>query len=448
MSEITIRNILDTKLKKSYQIIVPFELINEKIDKYIAKIKNNYSQDGFRKGKVPAKIIKDKYAPSIMAEESEKIINENIKKLIEEKKYSLAISPKIDIKDFEYKEDFQYNIIFELLPEIPEIDLGKITITKTKLEISDKEINEEIKKSLSTIKDWSEKEQNSQIDNGDQAYIDYVGKIDDTEFEGGSAKNQPLEIGSNSFIDTFEKQLIGAKIGDQILVKVKFPKEYHKKEFSNKKAEFDVKINKIMTAIEPELTDELVQEKFQSKDINDFKEKLSKKISDQYQNISDILFKSELSEYLNKKYNFELPKGMIDERFDKIWPEIEKKEFSNGFSNDKEKVKSQEKYRKELEKHIRCSLIINEEARRNKISVTDEDINNHIEEKAKMFPGNEELFKNFYLQNKDMLEQIQNEIFETKIFDSFEKNIQIKYKKLSSKDLEKEYNNYKKNNIL
>ncbi|MDA7705041.1 trigger factor [Rickettsiales bacterium] len=448
MSETQVRNILDTKLKKGYQIIVPFGIINEKIDAYIAKVKGNYSQSGFRKGHVPEKIIKDKYAPSIMAEESEKIINENIKKLIEEKKYSLAISPKIDIKDFEYGSDFQYDVTFELLPEIPEIAFDKIKITKKELEVSDKDIDEEIKKTLTTLKDWSEKKEGSKIADGDQAYIDYVGKIDGEEFEGGKAQNQPLEIGSKTFIDTFEKQLIGSKIGDEVLVKVKFPKEYHKKEFADAKAEFDVKINKIMEASEPKLTDKLVQEKFQAKDIADFKNKISEKIAGESKNISNILFKSELTEYLNKKFHFELPEGMVGERFDKIWAEIEKRDFPKGFTNDKEKTKSQEKYKKDLEKHLRCSLIFGEEAQRNKITVTQEDINNSIAEKAKMFPGQEEMFKNFYLQNKEMLTQIQNEIFEMKISEFFEKNIHTKYKKLSSKDLEKDYNHYKENTLL
>lgn len=448
MSDIQIRNILDTKLKKAYQIIVPFGIIDKKIDIYINKIKGNYSQDGFRKGHVPEKIIKDKYAPSIMAEESEKIINENIKKLIEEKEYSLAVSPKIDIKDFEYGSDFQYDITFEILPEIPKIDFDKIKIAKKELELCEKDIDEEIQKNISTLKDWSEKKEGSKVEDGDQVYIDYVGKIDDKEFEGGKAENHHLEIGSNSFIDTFEKQLIGAKIGDNILVKVQFPKEYHKAEFANAKAEFDVKINKIMIGKEPKLTDELVQQKFQAKDISDFKEVISNKISGEYKNLSNILFKAQLTEYLNKKFNIELPESMLTERFDKIWPEIEKKDFPKGFANNKEKTKSQEKYKKDLEKHLRVSLIFNAIAKRNKITITDEDVSNSVSEKAKMFPGNEEMFKNFYMQNKEMLNQIQNEIFDSKILTLFEEKIQIKYKKASLKELEKDYNNYKEESLL
>lgn len=448
MSDIQIRNILDTKLKKAYQIIVPFDIIDKKIDAYIDKIKSNYSQPGFRKGHVPAKIIKDKYAPSIMAEESEKIINENIKKLVQEKEYALAVSPKIDIKDFEYGSDFQYDITFEILPKIPEIDFEKIKITKKELDISEKDVDEEVQKNISTLKDWSEKKEGGKVEDGDQVYIDYVGKIDDKEFEGGKAENHALEIGSNSFIDTFEQQLIGAKNGDNILVKVQFPKEYHKAEFANAKAEFDVKINKIMIGKEPKLTDELVQEKFQAKDVSDFKTKISNKISEEYKNLSNILFKSQLTEYLNKKFNIELPESMLNERFDKIWPEIEKKDFPKGFTNDKEKTKSQEKYKKDLEKHLRCSLIFNKVAESNKITITDEDVSNSISEKSKMFPGNEEMFKNFYMQNKEMLNQIQNEIFDSKILTLFEEKIQIKYKKVSLKELEKDYNNYKNESLL
>ena len=448
MSETQVRNILDTKLKKGYQIIVPFGMIDDKIDAYIDKIKGNYSQAGFRKGHVPEKVIKDKYAPSIMAEESEKIINENIKKLITEQKFSLAISPKVDIKDFEYGKDFEYSVVFEIMPEVPAIDFEKIKITKKDLEIAEKDIDEELKKNLAILKDWKEKSEDAKVKKGDMVNINYVGTIDGKEFEGGKAENQQLEIGSKSFIDNFEDQLIGCKKGDDVTVKVKFPKDYHKKEFSAKKAEFAVKINSISEAAEPKLTDKIAQEKFQSKDIADFKEKIKNKIAEDYKNISNILFKSELTEYLNKKFNFELPEGLINERFDKIWPEVEKKQFANGFENDKEKTKNQDKYRKELEKHLRCSMIFNSEAEKAKITIDDKDVDQSIDEKAKMFPGNEEMFKNFYKQNKEMLTQLQNEIFEKKITDLFEDKIQTKYKTVSLKEMDKDYSAYKEDFLL
>jgi trigger factor len=437
--DITINNIIDEDLEKKYQVIIQFATIDKKIDDYILKIKGNYSQSGFRKGYVPAKIIKDRYLQSIMAEESQKIINENIKKIIDENNLALAISPKIDIKKFEYGHDFEYEVTFEMMPKVPKIGFDKIKITKSQPNITQKDIEEETTKSLAILKKWSEKSDDKKSNKKDSLNINYVGKIDGKEFEGGKAENQDLEIGSKKFIDDFEDQLVGAKKNDQIKVKVKFPKEYHNKELSGKKAEFDVTINKISSSELPEITDELIKEKFNLDNLSQLQDQSKEKISKEYQNFSNFIFKLELSDYLNKKFDFSLPEGLINERFDKSWPEIEKKDFPNGFDSDKEKKKLKEKYRKNLEKDLRCSLIFSDIAKENNITIEENDIDDIISEKAKLFPGNEELFKNFYMQNEEMLQQVKSEIFEQKIIKFFEENIQTKYKSYSLKDIDKEY---------
>jgi trigger factor len=125
MSEVQIKNSLDKKLKKIYQVTVPYTLIDVRIDKVIAGVQKTYKLDGFRKGHVPTDLIKQKYESSIMAEESEKIINETSKKIIDEGKLQLALSPKVEVKTFEPKKDFEYEVTMELFPEVPDIDLKK-----------------------------------------------------------------------------------------------------------------------------------------------------------------------------------------------------------------------------------------------------------------------------------------------------------------------------------
>ncbi len=184
MSEIQIKNILDKKLKKDYQILVPYSFIDKRIDSEVLKIQKNYKMKGFRPGQVPVNIIKGNHENSIMAEESQKIINEVSRKIVDENKLKLAITPKIDIKTFEPKKDFEYEVSMELFPEVPEIDLSKLKLVKKEVGVTKKEIDEAVGKITANHKKWDKKSDSTKAVKGDAVNIDYIGKIDDKEFEG------------------------------------------------------------------------------------------------------------------------------------------------------------------------------------------------------------------------------------------------------------------------
>jgi len=158
MSEISIKKNLDKKLKQDYQILVPYSFIEARIDKVIQDIQKNYKMDGFRKGQVPTNILKQKYEASIMAEESEKIINEVSKKIIDENDLKLAITPKIEVKVFEPKKDFEYLVSMELFPTVPEVELSKIKVIKREAIVSKNEVDEFIKKLIKKYRKWDKQQ--------------------------------------------------------------------------------------------------------------------------------------------------------------------------------------------------------------------------------------------------------------------------------------------------
>ena len=437
--EVQIKNTYDKKLKKDYHVVVPYQLIELRINDYVAKVRSNFSLKGFRKGQVPVEVIKEKYGSSIMADESDKIINDTIKKIVQDNNIKLAMSPKIDIKNFEQGKDVELVATMEIYPQIPEVDLSKVKVTKRETEISAADLDESLKKLLKFYRKWNAKDAAYKAKMGDSVNIDYVGKIDKQEFEGGAAKGYQLELGSKSFIDDFEEQLVGKKAGEQIRVKVKFPKEYHKEEFAGKAAEFDVKINEVLTAEMPEINDEFIKNNFGLENKSKLEEAVKKQIEDNYQSMERNLFKKELFDFLNKKFEFELPEGLVEEQLKSIWAEIEEEIKANPtkFKNDKEKEKAKEKKRETAQRMIRCGMILSELAQLNKIEVTNADINQEIGKILTRFPNQEKAVLEYYQKNAGAVQQLKGAIIEEKTIDLILKHPSLDKKKVSLKELDK-----------
>lgn len=437
--EVQIKNTYDKKLKKDYHVVVPYQLIELRINDYVAKVRGNFSLKGFRKGQVPVEVIKEKYGASIMADESDKIINDTIKKIVQDNNIKLAMSPKIDIKNFEQGKDVELVATMELYPQIPEIDLSKVKVTKRETEISAADLDESLKKLLKFYRKWNAKDAAYKAKMGDSVNIDYVGKIDKEEFEGGAAKGYQLELGSKSFIDDFEEQLVGKKAGEQVRVKVKFPKEYHKEEFAGKAAEFDVKINEVLTAEMPEINDEFIKNNFGLENKSKLEEAVRKQIEDNYQSMERNLFKKELFDFLNKKFDFELPEGLVEEQLKSIWAEVEEEIKANPakFKNDKEKEKAKEKKRETAERMIRCGMILSELAQLNKVEVTNDDINQEIGKILTRFPNQEKAVLEYYQKNAGAVQQLKGSIIEEKTIDLILKHPSQDKKKVSLKELDK-----------
>ncbi len=437
--EVQIKNIHDKKLKKEYEVLIPKALIDSKINDYINKIRPKFSLKGFRNGHVPFEVIREKYGKSIMADESDKLINESIRKIISDNGIKLAMSPKVDIKLFEYDKDVQVAVKMEIYPEVPEIDINKIKVTKRVAEINSSDVDESLTKLLKFYRKWNAKDSTYKAKLSDSVNIDYVGKIDKVEFEGGSAKGYQLELGSKSFIDDFEEQLVGKKSGDEVRVKVKFPKEYHKEEFSGKAAEFEVKINEVLTAEMPEINDDFIKNNFGLENKIKLEEAVKKEIEGNYKSIERNLFKKELFDFLNKKYDFDLPEGLVEEQLNSIWSEVEEelKKNPDKFKSDKEKSKAKEKKKELAERMIRCGMILSEIAQKNKIEVTNEDLNREIGKILARFPGQEKTVLDYYQKNQGAIQQLRGSIIEEKAIDLVIENQATEKKKISLKDLDK-----------
>lgn len=437
--EVKVKIVFDKKLKKDYQIIVPHQLIEAKINDSMVEIRKTLNLKGFRKGQVPLDVIKQKYGQSIMADESDKIVSEQVNKIAKDHGLKIAMQPKIDLKTFEANKDLECTVSFELFPEVPEINFDKIKVTKREADITAADISEGSSKLLKFYRTWDQQDASHKAKLGDSVNIDYVGRIDKKEFAGGAAKGHQLELGSKSFIDDFEEQLVGKRAGDEVKVKVKFPKEYHSAEFAGKAAEFEVKINHVLTAKSPELSDEFLKNTFGLESKEKLEEAIRKQLQDNYEDLTRNLFKKELFDFLNKKYDFELPAGLVEEQLNGLWSEVEEELKTNPdkFKNDKEKEKAKNEKREIAERMLRCGIILNELASLNKIEASNEDINKELSKILARFPNQEKAVLDYYQKNRGAVQQLKGTIIEEKTIDFIVAKPSIDKKKTTIKELDK-----------
>ena len=386
-----------------WKVTIPAPEINSELDKKYLEIQKDIKIPGFRQGKVPLNIIKDRYSKNVLPEVTDKVINKNLTKAILEKKLKPAVQPKVDIDKYEEGGDMSLNVSFQLMPEISDIDIKSFTVEKSKLKITE----EDIKNSLEDISKKHErftpltKKRKSIL--GDLVLFDYIGKIKDKEFSGGSGKDETVVLGSNKYIPGYEDQMVGLNINDKKAVKVKFPDDYRTKELAGKDAVFDIKIKDIQERVKKVPIDDKLATEVGEKSLDELKNKIREKMQNDFLTLSNLKMRREASEILLKSSKFNIPSKMIDSEFN----------FLKSNSNDK---KFDEKNTKKLaERRVKLGLIINSIAEKNNIVVEESDLTKAVANEASRYPGQEKQVVEFYKQNPNLMQNLRGVAMEEKV---------------------------------
>ena len=390
-------------LDVEWKVTIPAPEINIELDKKYLEIQKDVKIPGFRQGKVPLNIIKDRYSKNVLPEVTDKVINENLTKAILEKKLKPAIQPKVDIDKYEEGGDMSLNVSFQLMPEIGNIDIGSFTIERSKLKITENDIKnslEDISKKHERFTPLTKKRKSIL---GDLVLFDYVGKIKDKVFSGGSGNDETVVLGSNKYIPGYEDQMVGLNVGEAKAVKVKFPEDYRTKELAGKDAIFDIKIKDIQERVKKVPIDDKLATEVGEKNLNDLKNKIREKMQTDFQTLSNLKMRREASETLLKSSKFDIPSKMIDSEFG----------YLKSNSNDK---KIDEKSTKKLaERRVKLGLIINSIADKNNIVVEDSDLTKAVADEASKYPGQEKQVVEFYKQNPNLMQNLRGVAMEEKV---------------------------------
>ena len=415
--------------------VIPAAELQATADEILLEYGKKVKMPGFRAGKVPLSILRQKYNASAYGEAIDKLMNNDLNNYVADKKIRLAGAPKADLAGWEIGKDAEYSLEFDILPTLPEIDLSKITVTKKVAELDEKEVDtalENIRKSRSVAEKQDEKYKAA---NGDVAVIDFTGFIGNEAFEGGAATKHHLILGSGSFIPGFEDQIIGHKVGDKFDVNVKFPADYHAENLAGKDARFAVEVHEVRKHILPELNDDLAKQVGQET-VDALKEHIRKIINEQYIEAAQRDMRNELLDVLADKVKLELPETLVEQEMDMAKSEFER---SHAHCHD---AKCEHKWdekaeRKEAERRVKLGLILAEWGTQNKVEVTREDLQQAIWAEASRYPDPKQVFE-FYNKNQNALAMLRGMLFERKALDAMLTHVKTKEKKVNADDLFKQ----------
>ena len=423
------------------------EVAAEEVEKALQvaymKEKGKISIPGFRKGKVPRQMIEKMYGPAVFYEDAANtLIQDNYPSAVDESGIDIVSRPTIDVVQIEKGKSFIFTAEVAVRPEVK---LGKylgVQVTKIDTSVSDDEVAAELEK---------EREKNARtvtvtdraVQNGDTAVIDFEGFVDGVAFEGGKGENHPLEIGSHSFIDTFEDQLVGKNAGDEVDVNVTFPEQYQAAELAGKPALFKVKIHEVKAKELPELNDEFAQDASEFDTLEEYKADLKKHLEEQKENDAKRTKEDEAIQKIIDKSSMDIPEAMLDTQCENMINEFAQRIAQSGLSMEQymqfsgltlDKLKEQ--VRPEAETRIKSSLVLEQIAKDENIEVTDDEINAEVEKMAAAYGMEADKLKEYMGDSEK--ESIARDLKVTKAVDLIMENVKERAKAKTKKEKEAE----------
>ncbi len=412
-------------LSRVIAVTIPQDDLNARLDAKIAEIQPQMKLKGFRPGKVPASHVRKMFGRELMGEIINDQVNESSQKALDEAKVRPAapaeIKPTSDMDEVVAgKADLSYEMSLEVMPDFTPVDPKTLKLTRPTYAPTEAEVDEAVNELASQNKSFEDKGGKApKAAEGDQVIIDFVGKIDGEAFEGGSATDAPLVIGSGQFIPGFEDQLKGAKVGDEKKVEVTFPEDYGAAHLAGKAATFDVTV-KSVKAPKASKADEDFAKAIGLESLDKLKELVRQNLEQQHQRQSRFKLKRALLDALDTGHDFPLPPRMVDAEFEGIWRQVEAdKNAGRGAPEDEGKSEDDLKaeYRKIAERRVRLGLVLAELGRGANVTVSDQELSNAIMNEARNYPGQERQVLDFYRQNPNAAAQLRAPIYEEKVCD-------------------------------
>jgi trigger factor len=433
-----VKEIKSEGLSRELEVMVPANDIEKHVIERLTEVGKTVKMPGFRPGKVPMDMLKQRYGRAVMGEVLESVVNEATAQVIKDKKIRPAQQPQIEVKEFDEGKDLTYSMKIDVLPDFDVMDLKGMKLEKPVAKIEKKDIDEALGRITEHHKGSKPIKGDRATKKGDFVVMDFHGRTadDNVEHEGMHAHGHRLELGSNQFIPGFEDQMIGKKAGDKFDVNVTFPKEYGAKELAGREAIFDVKINEIHEESEVEINDDFAKE-LGFDDEKALREAVEHQLKSDYENQTKLKMKRQLLDMLDDGHNFEIPQGMVKAELEGITAQIEQERKGNP---DAEELTDEEKEELQVisERRVRLGLVIAEIGQERKVQVNDQELQRSVITEAQKYPGQEKMVFDYYQKNPQALEALRAPMFEDKVVELLFEDADITEKEVSIEELMKD----------
>lgn len=432
-------------LSRMYKVSVPAADLQDRLTKRIEEVRPQMNLKGFRPGKVPAAHVKKMFGKDLMGEVVQAMVQETSQKAIEDADVRPAGQPEMHMESdmeavLDGKADLAYHMHVDIMPDFEPVDIKKLTIKKPVAEITDAELDERLKTIAEANLKYDKRGKTAKARNEDAVVIDFVGKIDGEEFEGGAAEGHTLVLGSNSFIPGFEEQLVGVKAGDEKDVEVQFPENYQAEHLAGKEAVFSVTVHEVRAPKTPDVDEEFAKG-LGVEGLEQLKEIVEEQLKNEFSAASRSKAKRNLLDQLDTKHDFDLPPKMVEQEFDQIWQQLQA-EMDSGRIAEEDKGKSDDdlkaEYRKIAERRVRLGLVLAEIGRAAEITIDEQEVQQALIKEARNFPGQERQVIEFFQGNQNAMAQLRAPIYEDKVVDHILETAKVKEETISKEDLLKE----------
>ena len=446
-----IKEISSKKLFKEFEINVPYEVVDSSINQKINEIIPTVTLPGFRKGKAPLNIVKKKYENNILSEILEKIIEENTKNLLKEKKLKVFRQPKVEIKKYEKNEPLEISIKLDIDPEITISPFEDIIVTKRTIELDKKEIDKNYNQFLESQKHYHKINEKRSIKKTDKVILNISSEDDKAPDYLKSQSSVPVITDSDyQILPDLSSRLIKKKltIGDKI--KLKFDLKNILKRKTKIEVEFLIEILSIEHVHDFAITKEFL-DKNNLKNEEELQENIKSNMLKQYNDLLNQIQKKELMDILDSSNTFDVPEGLLEEEFNMIWEKLNNAKKENKLDDDDKNLsekKLKERYEKIALRRVKLAILLQHIANDNKITVSEKELTDGMMQYASQYPGQEKEIFEYFKKTPSSLENIRGPIFEQKIVDFILSKSKIKNEKIDINKFEKLQESAYKNKVI
>ena len=430
---------LNEGLKRTYTITVTAAELDAKVKEKLVEAQPEVEMKGFRKGKVPMAMLRKQFGPRLIGDAMQDAIDGAMKSHFDASGDRPAMQPEVKMvggETWAEGQDVVVEMSYEALPPIPEFDAGKVVLERLVVKAEAAAVDEALTNLAGSAQAFEDRKKGSKAKDGDQIVIDFAGSVDGEAFEGGSAEDYPLVLGSGSFIPGFEEQLTGAKVGDEVSVNVTFPEAYGAKHLAGKAAVFACTVKAVKGPKPAEIDDELAK-KYGAESLDALKAQIAERLEAEYVGASRAVMKRSLLDQLDSLVKFDLPASLVTAEASQIAHQLWHEEHPEEQGHNHGTVEPSDEHKSLAERRVRLGLLLAEMGRKAEITVTDAEMTQAVMAQARQYPGQERAFFEFVQKNPQMQQQLRAPIFEDKVVDHIVAGAKVTDKAATKEDLQK-----------
>jgi trigger factor len=409
-------------LERRMTVEIPAGRIDSEVDARLLKASKTVRIDGFRKGKVPASVVRQKFSEGVRQEVLSELINQTYGEALQEKDLNPAGMPKIEADKPAEDNNFTYTAVFEVYPKVNLKNLGKIKVEKIKAEVAEDDITDMVKSLREQNADWKTVDRACAI--GDAVVVDYLGKLDGKPFEGGQADEQRIQLGEGKMIPGFEEGIAGLSAGEEKTIQVTFPDDYQAEDLKGKEAEFDIKVQEVLEKTLPEIDDEFVA-KFGVTEGGEeaFMVEVRSNMELELEGALQSGLKSAVMEGLADAHDTPIPKALITEEIQRLKKEM-LQQYGQGQELDLSTVPD-DPFTEQAERRVKLGLLVSEIVKAEELTAEEQRVKDEVKKIASTYEQSTEV-ENYYLQNPEALNGLQMKVLEDQVVEFLLEKAKVK----------------------